>query len=167
MTTGSFHTCALFATGALRCWGANSAGQLGLGNSNNLGDDEAIGTASPVPLGAAVRVHASATHDLKASKRHDRKRPFKFHLRGTVRGAFVADAATCTGTVKIVAKALKGHRHKKIRKTKYAALHADAAGCSYARTIKLHHKGRYRVVATLPTTSNLAWSRDRIRVRAG
>ena len=69
--------------------------------------------------------------------------------------------------MRILVKASRGHGHKKIRKTKYAALHADAAGCSYARTIKLHHKGRYRVVATLPTTSNLAWSRDRIRVRAG
>ncbi len=32
------HTCVLFTTGNLRCRGNNSYGQLGLGNTTNIGD---------------------------------------------------------------------------------------------------------------------------------
>lgn len=47
-----FHTCALLENGSVFCWGLNENGQLGYGNTNNIGDDEhPIG---PVDIGSAV-----------------------------------------------------------------------------------------------------------------
>ena len=36
--TGFDHTCAILADGKLKCWGNNSNGELGLGDTNNRGD---------------------------------------------------------------------------------------------------------------------------------
>ncbi|WP_309892087.1 LamG-like jellyroll fold domain-containing protein [Archangium sp.] len=47
LATGAWHTCTLLSTGEARCWGRNTHGQLGLGHTYNLGDDEA-------PSGAAL-----------------------------------------------------------------------------------------------------------------
>ena len=166
VTTGASRSCAVFASGALRCWGDNFAGGLGLGTTNDLGDDEAVTSAPVVPSGQAVRVRAVTTHDLKAKKKRDRTRPYKFRLRGTVAGAFVSDAATCTGTVKVRVKKPATRTHK-VRKIRYTSLRAGATGCTWRLKVKVPVAGRYRVVATLPTTDNLIGSRDRIRVRAG
>lgn len=39
IAAGTSHTCAVLAGGSLRCWGLGSAGQLGLGDRRNVGDD--------------------------------------------------------------------------------------------------------------------------------
>ncbi len=45
---GSGHTCASFSNRRVKCWGNNSSGQLGLGNTINYGDEEGkIGNAIP------------------------------------------------------------------------------------------------------------------------
>lgn len=36
--TGKNHSCAIMASGSLRCWGNNSSGQLGYGDTNSRGD---------------------------------------------------------------------------------------------------------------------------------
>ena len=59
------HTCALLDNGAVRCWGRNDHGQLGLGNSADFGDDpgETPNTVDPVDLGvAAIHVAAGLQH---------------------------------------------------------------------------------------------------------
>ena len=52
VTSGGSHTCALLAGGALRCWGFGLNGQLGLGNTASIGDDEI--PAVNVNLGGAT-----------------------------------------------------------------------------------------------------------------
>jgi alpha-tubulin suppressor-like RCC1 family protein len=47
-TGGTGHGCALFDGGCLVCWGLNSQGQLGLGDTKNRGDSpDEIGAAMP------------------------------------------------------------------------------------------------------------------------
>jgi len=53
LASGSHHTCALLKSGSVRCWGKNDHGQLGLGHTENIGDDEAVdASAAQVELGA-------------------------------------------------------------------------------------------------------------------
>lgn len=54
VATSLFHTCALLASGTVRCWGQAKAGQLGYGNETTLGDDPGELPAADVPLGAAA-----------------------------------------------------------------------------------------------------------------
>jgi alpha-tubulin suppressor-like RCC1 family protein len=74
VSSGNGLVCTVLESGALRCWGANSYGQLGLGSTTQydfsgptpkvtgiVGDDEAITSVPPVSLGAgrtAVSVNA-------------------------------------------------------------------------------------------------------------
>jgi alpha-tubulin suppressor-like RCC1 family protein len=50
LDAGFFHTCAINELNELRCWGNNNAGQLGQGNINTLGDNEAIVDIPPVSI---------------------------------------------------------------------------------------------------------------------
>lgn len=44
------HTCALLSDGSVKCWGANRDGQLGYGNTTNIGDDELPSSVGPVSI---------------------------------------------------------------------------------------------------------------------
>jgi alpha-tubulin suppressor-like RCC1 family protein len=57
VTTGYEHSCALMDTGKVRCWGSGASGQLGYGNTNNIGDDEYpyVSAAGDVSLGGTVQ----------------------------------------------------------------------------------------------------------------
>ncbi len=57
----SRHSCAVLGTGSLRCWGENDNGELGYGNTNDIGDTELPSTAGPVSLGAGRTATAVAT----------------------------------------------------------------------------------------------------------
>jgi alpha-tubulin suppressor-like RCC1 family protein len=50
IAAGGYHTCAITDTGSVRCWGRGDDGRLGYGATDHLGDDEAVGTLTDVPL---------------------------------------------------------------------------------------------------------------------
>ncbi|HYO60209.1 RTX toxin, partial [Archangium sp.] len=54
LRAGEGHSCVLLSDGAVRCWGRNTWGQLGLGHASHVGDDEPSGTSGLVPLSEKV-----------------------------------------------------------------------------------------------------------------
>jgi len=63
ISAGGNFTCALLDNGRVRCWGDGSAGELGYGNTDRIGDDEKPGSVGPVALGRkAVAISAGGAH---------------------------------------------------------------------------------------------------------
>ena len=67
ITAGNAHSCALLDEGSVRCWGSAGNGELGYGNTLNIGDDagENPGSVGPVDLGPgrkAVAISAGGAH---------------------------------------------------------------------------------------------------------
>nr|WP_255216609.1 hypothetical protein [Pseudenhygromyxa sp. WMMC2535] len=55
---GERHTCILLSSDAVMCWGENQYGQLGLGHTDTIGDDELPSSQAPVLLPAAAKALA-------------------------------------------------------------------------------------------------------------
>jgi cysteine-rich repeat protein len=64
LTAGDSHACAMMDDGSVRCWGSNQSGQLGLGDTMNLGDDEVPSVAAALDFGDAQpnQVEAGGSH---------------------------------------------------------------------------------------------------------
>jgi len=63
--TGYDHACAVLVDGDIRCWGRSRSGDLGLGDTRTIGDDEAVDSVPPVDLGPgrqAVSVAVGVAH---------------------------------------------------------------------------------------------------------
>jgi alpha-tubulin suppressor-like RCC1 family protein len=54
LTAGRAHSCALLSDRAVKCWGKGANGRLGLRSTQDVGDDEAPGTAPDVNVGGPV-----------------------------------------------------------------------------------------------------------------
>ncbi|WP_146658070.1 hypothetical protein [Enhygromyxa salina] len=62
LSLGGAHTCVLIEGGRIRCWGHNGGGQIGSGESQDIGDDEVPATVPDLPLPAAVQIAAGGVH---------------------------------------------------------------------------------------------------------
>jgi alpha-tubulin suppressor-like RCC1 family protein len=63
VTAGGGHSCALLESGEVYCWGANTFGELGYGNTSAVGEDESPSEAGPVAIGAAaIQIDAGFFH---------------------------------------------------------------------------------------------------------
>ena len=59
LEVGNQHTCALFNDERVRCWGSGADGRLGQGDTDDLGDDETLGTLASIDLGMTPSALAS------------------------------------------------------------------------------------------------------------
>ena len=50
ISAGSQHACAVLEDYSLVCWGEGGQGQLGYGNTNDIGNDEAVSAAGAVDV---------------------------------------------------------------------------------------------------------------------
>lgn len=63
VAAGFSHTCALLTSGNVRCWGSGEFGQLGYGNTNEVGATNSPASAGNVPVGGTVtQVAAGSNH---------------------------------------------------------------------------------------------------------
>ena len=65
LDVGGAHACAVGASGNMKCWGNGSSGQLGLGNTQNVGDDS-IEQGEDLPfvnLGSGLTITSLALGD--------------------------------------------------------------------------------------------------------
>ncbi len=63
VVAGRYFTCALIVTGEVQCWGLNTYGQLGLGHTDTIGDDELADAGGVLALpGQAVHLAAGREH---------------------------------------------------------------------------------------------------------
>jgi len=63
LSTGHWHTCALMANDAVRCWGSSQWGQLGYGDTESIGDNETPMSVGEVDVGgAASQIAAGNAH---------------------------------------------------------------------------------------------------------
>ncbi|NVB42012.1 hypothetical protein G6O69_29570 [Pseudenhygromyxa sp. WMMC2535] len=72
LALGAYHTCALLTGGKVMCWGRNDYGQLGLGHTNNIGDDELPTDGGFVNLGGStIAIAAGDRHTCALLENHD------------------------------------------------------------------------------------------------
>ncbi|MFA5127372.1 MAG: hypothetical protein WC457_00010 [Patescibacteria group bacterium] len=63
ISVGGVEACALMSDGSVKCWGANGYGQLGQGNTDNVGDDETPADVGPINLGStATQISVGGLH---------------------------------------------------------------------------------------------------------
>ncbi len=70
IAAGHAHTCAVFQDGSVRCWGANDRGQLGLGHTSDVGDDETPAQVAAVPLPVPVDFVNTEFNGLAVGRAH-------------------------------------------------------------------------------------------------
>ena len=64
IAAGYSHTCAILKNASVKCWGVNDKGQLGIDNSNNMGDDSGeMAQLTSIDLGTGRTATAIAAGD--------------------------------------------------------------------------------------------------------
>ncbi len=71
VVVGDYHSCALLDDDTVKCWGGNSSGQLGLGDTDNRGDDIGeMASLSEVELGNVSETERLTVVALMAGEAH-------------------------------------------------------------------------------------------------
>lgn len=64
LSAGLYHNCAVLESGKILCWGANDQGQLGLGHTDSIGDDEDLSSSTKIDFGVkAVRIYSGTKYN--------------------------------------------------------------------------------------------------------
>lgn len=71
VVAGANHTCTRHTDGAVRCWGAGAAGQLGDGDTEDIGVDPLTFPPAPVDLGGAADLLAANGGDTTCARLTD------------------------------------------------------------------------------------------------
>lgn len=84
LAAGDRHTCALSGSGRVRCWGSNESGQLGLGHTQDVGDDELPFEAEEVDVGGFALQIAASGHNTCALREDGGLRCWGRNLSGSL-----------------------------------------------------------------------------------
>ncbi len=160
IAAGSAHTCAILDTGQVRCWGRGDSGQLGYGNTDDIGDNESPGAFGPVDLGGLIATSLEPDLTLKARPKRDRREPFRFKVSGEVSGPFIVDDAVCSGQVVLKTK-------PKITRKKTVDLEREGLDCLYRAKLKATKEGKAKVIAKFKGNGSLDPTMVKKRVTAG
>lgn len=71
-SVGEAHTCAVSFEGRVRCFGDNTYGQLGIGNTDTIGDDETpLAAGRDVEVPRVIQVAAGGRHTCAVTTEHE------------------------------------------------------------------------------------------------
>ena len=72
IAAGDLHTCAQLAGGRVSCWGDNSFGELGIGNTANVGSSpgQMGGNLQSADLGTGTESHTTLLHSCVLNPGH-------------------------------------------------------------------------------------------------
>jgi len=148
VSAGWEHACALMATGRIRCWARNGEGQLGLGNTTPIGDNEHPNTVPPASAGGLVPRKIKPGVTLNPQPVHDASAPYRTRAAGRLRH-FIADPATCRG--KVTVRATRGS----LAVVRRVRVRLSAGACAYAARVRVPTTGMWRLTARFGGNSSL------------
>jgi alpha-tubulin suppressor-like RCC1 family protein len=161
VSAGGDHTCAILDNGRMRCWGDGSFGELGYGNTNDIGDNETPGSLGPIAAGALVATKVRPTLSFTMKPKRDRRWPYTLRATGKL-GGFPADTATCSGLIQVRATTRGAAR------VAWKKLRQGSAGCTYSVGLRITNRGAWRVTAAFAGNGSLKGRTARAkRFRAG
>ncbi len=148
ISAGWEHACVLVTTGRVRCWARNGEGQLGVGNTTPIGDDEHPTAIPPAFLGGLVPRKVKPGVTLNPLPVHDASAPYGTRAAGQLRH-FVADPATCRG--KVVVRATRGS----LTVVRRVRVRLAGGACTYGARVRVPTTGMWRLTARFGGNSSL------------
>lgn len=144
IATGLSHTCALLDDRTVRCWGSGSAGQLGYGSPDAVGDDERPSAAGPVDLAPRWRARRLT---VAATLARGKRPPYRIRLSGTLVVPAAPQGRACSGNVVVAARL--GQRSLGSVK---GPLRRGRGGCAFAAELVVASRPKGQSTVSLTAT---------------